>query len=135
MEYSLIYIIFLMKNLFIFFPERLVVPGSYAKPTASGPQGRSYGQRAYYDANTECTVGTECTPLHDCTAMIYEVAKMCYYGDKSLFCGGGEEMPYVCCPSSPLEKNQVCGKSLVQGHFYRGLGTYPFVARIGFKRK
>ena len=67
--------------------------------------------------------------------MIYEVAKMCYYGDKSLFCGGSEEMPYVCCPSSPLEKNQVCGKSLVQGHFYRGLGTYPFVARIGFKRK
>lgn len=123
-----------------FIPERLVMPGSYAKPkdstpASSGPQGRSFIQRAYYDANTECSVGTECTPLHDCTAMIYEVAKMCYYGDKSLFCGGGEEMPYVCCPSSPLEKNQVCGKSLVQGHFYRGLGTYPFVARIGFKRK
>lgn len=84
---------------------------------------------------TECSFGTECTPLHDCTAMIYEVAKNCYYGDKSLFCGGGEEMPYVCCPSSPLEKNQVCGKSLVQGHFYKGLGSYPFVARVGFKRK
>ncbi|XP_012158253.1 prostasin isoform X1 [Ceratitis capitata] len=114
--------------------EKLIMPENFVNPSASAaPQGRSYAPRSYYDAGTECTVGTECTPLHDCTAMIYEVAKRCYYGDKSLFCGGGEEMPYVCCPSSPLEKNQVCGKSLVQGHFYRGLGTHPFVARVGFK--
>lgn len=97
--------------------------------------------RSYYDggfsaSQSSCAVGTECTPLHDCTALIYEVARSCYYGDKSLYCGGtSEELPYVCCPSSPLEKNQVCGKSLVQGHFYKGLGSYPFVARIGFKRK
>ncbi|XP_022223139.2 CLIP domain-containing serine protease 14D-like isoform X2 [Drosophila obscura] len=122
--------------------EQLLIPAQYAQPKASKAQpgnettGHSLFARSYYQENSQsvCSVGTECTPLHDCTALIYEVARSCYYGDKSLYCGGAaEEMPYVCCPSSPLEKNQVCGKSLVQGHFYKGLGSYPFVARIGFK--
>ncbi|XP_064547653.1 CLIP domain-containing serine protease B4-like [Drosophila montana] len=117
--------------------EKLIIPSSYAKASnGNSSASHSVAARSYaggQGTNTECSFGTECTPLHDCTAMIYEVAKNCYYGDKSLFCGGGEEMPYVCCPSSPLEKNQVCGKSLVQGHFYKGLGSYPFVARVGFK--
>jgi len=120
---------------------------SYAKPgqkseiQSNETAGHSVAARSYYEVGQSagqsgCSVGTECTPLHDCTALIYEVARSCYYGDKSLYCGGAsEELPYVCCPSSPLEKNQVCGKSLVQGHFYKGLGSYPFVARIGFKRK
>ncbi|TDG45631.1 hypothetical protein AWZ03_007906 [Drosophila navojoa] len=121
--------------------EKLVIPPTYAKRDLSSDgnssaSSHSVSARSYLGQSagtSECAFGTECTPLHDCTAMIYEVAKNCYYGDKSLYCGGGEEMPYVCCPSSPLEKNQVCGKSLVQGHFYRGLGSYPFVARVGFK--
>ncbi|EDX05467.1 GD21783 [Drosophila simulans] len=125
--------------------EKLLVPVSHGNAEQrSGARsnettGHSVSARSYYDVvqnagQTGCSVGTECTPLHDCTALIYEVARSCYYGDKSLYCGGAsEELPYVCCPSSPLEKNQVCGKSLVQGHFYKGLGSYPFVARIGFK--
>ncbi|XP_043642485.1 CLIP domain-containing serine protease 14D isoform X2 [Drosophila teissieri] len=127
--------------------EKLLVPVSYGnaeqrsgiRSNETSTAGHSVAARSYYDVvqnagQTGCSVGTECTPLHDCTALIYEVARSCYYGDKSLYCGGAsEELPYVCCPSSPLEKNQVCGKSLVQGHFYKGLGSYPFVARIGFK--
>uniref|UniRef100_A0ABK9NE27 Peptidase S1 domain-containing protein n=1 Tax=Glossina morsitans morsitans TaxID=37546 RepID=A0ABK9NE27_GLOMM len=112
--------------------EKLTIPGaSRVEPV---PQGRSYTNRGYYDVTTECSIGTECTPLQDCTTMVYEVAKMCYYGDKSFFCGAsGGEVPYVCCPSNPLEKNQICGRTLVQGQYYRGLGTYPFIARVGFK--
>lgn len=31
--------------------------------------------------------------------------------------------------------NGMCGRSLVQAQIYRGLGAFPFVARIGFKSK
>lgn len=97
---------------------------------------RSYPYLEYYEngiSNNRCPSGTECTALHECTPLLYEVAKKCYYNDKSMFCGQNQELPRVCCPSNPLEQNQVCGRSLVQGQFYRGLGTYPFVVRIGFK--
>lgn len=66
-----------------------------------------------------------------------------------MFCGVNQNFePYVCCPayqappsfqdSSNNLNNQdklngACGKSLIQGTFYKKLGAYPFVARIGFK--
>lgn len=87
--------------------------------------------RSYYGGS--CTGGRMCVPMSDCTAMYYEVAKACYNGDRSMYCGGTQYEPYICCPKSPLEQSSVCGKSLVSGQFYRGLGAFPFVARIGFK--
>lgn len=56
-------------------------------------------------------------------------------GDRSMYCGGTQYEPFICCPKSPLEQNSVCGKTLVSGQFYRGLGAFPFVARVGFKSK
>lgn len=82
-----------------------------------------------------CPGGRICVPMSECTAMYYEVAKSCYNGDRSMYCGGTQYEPYICCPKSPLEQNSVCGKTLVSGQFYRGLGAFPFVARIGFKSK
>lgn len=120
--------IILIVNISINNLERLIVQGE------SRSNAENLKVRSFYDGITECAAGTECIPLPECTSMIYEISKRCYYGDKSLFCGGGDDLPYVCCPSSPLEKNQLCGKSLVQGHFYKGLGTYPFIVRIAFKR-
>lgn len=99
---------------------------SYDHQPDNNVQQRSYG-------NSPCTGVSQCVPLSECSAMLLTLAKSCYYGDRSLFCGGTEDLPYVCCPSSPLERNQMCGRSLVQGQFYRGLGSFPFVARIGFK--
>lgn len=80
-----------------------------------------------------CTGGRVCVPMSDCAAMYYEVAKTCYNGDRSMYCGGTQYEPYICCPKSPLERSSVCGKTLVTGQFYRGLGAFPFVARVGFK--
>lgn len=82
-----------------------------------------------------CSGGKICVPMSECTTMYYEVAKTCYNGDRSMYCGGTQYEPYICCPKSPLERNSVCGKTLVTGQFYRGLGAFPFVARIGFKSK
>lgn len=82
-----------------------------------------------------CNGGKMCVPMSECAAIYYEVAKSCYNGDRSLYCGGSQYEPYVCCPKSPIERNSVCGKTLVSGQFYRGLGAFPFVARIGFKSK
>lgn len=80
-----------------------------------------------------CPGARICVPMSECQAMYYEVAKSCYNGDRALYCGGTQYEPYICCPKSPLEHNSVCGKTLVSGQFYRGLGAFPFVARIGFK--
>lgn len=82
-----------------------------------------------------CPGGRMCLPMSDCSAMYYEIAKSCYNGDRSMYCGGTQYEPYVCCPKSPLEQSNYCGKTLVSGQLYRGLGAFPFVARIGFKSK
>lgn len=93
-----------------------------------------YENRAPYHSGS-CTGGRVCVPMSDCAAMYYEAAKTCYNGDRSMYCGGTQYEPHICCPKSPLERSSVCGKSLVTGQFYRGLGAFPFVARIGFKSK
>lgn len=80
-----------------------------------------------------CPGGRICVPMSECTAMYYEVSKSCYNGDRSMYCGGTQYEPYICCPKSPMEYSSICGKTLVSGQFYRGLGAFPFVARIGFK--
>lgn len=87
--------------------------------------------RSYY-AGT-CSTGRVCVPMSECSIMFYDAAKTCYAGDRSMYCGGSQYEPYICCPKTPLENAQVCGKSLVSGQFYKGLGAFPFVARIGFK--
>lgn len=84
---------------------------------------------------TPCTGLTECIPLSDCTQMLYDAARSCFAGDRSMLCGESEYETYVCCPlkNQASEKSTVCGKSLVKGQFYKGLGAFPFVARVGFK--
>lgn len=83
--------------------------------------------------NSIFSIENRCVPMSECQAMYYEVAKSCYNGNRELYCGGTQYEPYICCPKSPLEHNSVCGKTLVSGQFYRGLGAFPFVARVGFK--
>lgn len=90
--------------------------------------------RSYYPSSV-CTAGRQCVPMSDCSALYYEAAKSCFAGDRSMYCGGTQYEPYICCPKSPLEQSQVCGKSLVSGQSYKGLGAFPFLARIGFKSK
>lgn len=83
----------------------------------------------------QCPAANECMPLSECSILLYEASKLCYSGDRSLYCGINDSEPYICCPTNPLENSKVCGKILVSGQFYNGLGAFPFVARIGFKSK
>lgn len=66
-----------------------------------------------------------------------EAARRCYNGDKSVFCGvDARQDPMVCCPRTTTKKEyEACGKTLVQGKSYWGLGAYPFVVRVGFRSK
>lgn len=105
-----------------------------------------------------CPGSNDCMPLRECPQILVEVTKRCYNSDRSLFCGVNQNYePYVCCPSyqspsyvgqaptyiadgtnqftSPDKLSGQCGKSLIQGNFYKKLGAFPFVARIGFKSK
>lgn len=90
--------------------------------------------RATFYRTVTCDVTSDCVPLSECTFIQYQAAKACYTGDRSLNCGASDVEPYVCCPRK-LENAQSCGKSLVTGQFYKGLGSVPYVARIGFKSK
>ncbi|XP_037024594.1 chymotrypsin-like protease CTRL-1 [Bradysia coprophila] len=80
-----------------------------------------------------CDGLNDCVPLSECLALQYHVAKACYSGDRSIYCGISEHEPYVCCPRNRFEKVNSCGRNLVSGQHYKGLGAFPFVARIGFK--
>lgn len=81
-----------------------------------------------------CEATSECLPLSECSPMQYQAAKTCLAsGDRSMSCGSSSIEPYVCCPRSKFDTVRACGKSLVSGQFFKGLGSFPFVARIGFK--
>lgn len=98
---------------------------------ASAESKETLQSRSYY--RVPCTGPSECVPLAECSQIFYEAAKTCYSGDRSLLCGISDFETYVCCPRSANNLQSSCGKSLVQGPYYKGLGAFPFVARIGFK--
>lgn len=82
-----------------------------------------------------CDSGSDCVPLSECTFLQYQAAKSCFTGDRSLNCGASDTEPYICCPRNQFQNVHSCGKTLVSGQFYKGLGSFPYVARIGFKSK
>lgn len=111
--------------------------------------GRALDGPAQYRAT--CPGINDCVPLRECPQILIEATTRCYNQDRTLFCGVNQNYePYICCPSyqSPSyladSSNNLnnqdklsgqCGKSLIQGSFYKKLGAHPFVARIGFKSK
>lgn len=40
----------------------------------------------------------------------------------------------VCCARTRRDF-ETCGRTLVQGKDYKGLGAHPFVVRVGFRSK
>ncbi|XP_065078979.1 phenoloxidase-activating factor 1 [Ochlerotatus camptorhynchus] len=107
--------------------------------TATGLESKSFYR-------ISCPGSSECVPLAECPEMLLETARQCYRGDFSLSCGVNELEPHVCCPRRHQQQQPQsdgvfddrnpdvgCGKSIVQGDYYHGLGAYPFVARVGFK--
>lgn len=111
---------------------------------------------------SSCAPFQTCLPLSQCLDAHYELARVCLLtGDRSAVCGytDGAE-PLICCnrrlydgaenlqqqfggggapqfvgiapPMNGLN-GPGCGRPLVQSQLYRGLGAFPFVARVGFK--
>lgn len=83
-----------------------------------------------------CSGHGTCVPMMECGEnYALEAARRCYNGDKNVFCGvDSRGEPMVCCTKNRRDF-ETCGKTLVQGRTYKGLGAYPFVVRIGFRSK
>lgn len=107
-------------------------------------EGRAAGESSAY--RLACPGNSDCVALRDCPQILVEATTRCYNSDRSMFCGVNQNYePYVCCPSPSYVADASnnfnahdklagpCGKSLIQGSFYKKLGAYPFVARVGFK--
>ncbi|XP_030023450.1 CLIP domain-containing serine protease 14D isoform X2 [Manduca sexta] len=93
-----------------------------------------------------CPPYTKCVPISACPLLEDMFDFSCFSSDKyfhrlnQLTCGHGNEEDYICCPSCECgqvyqENTEKCGQSMVRGVNYDGLGTHPWVARIGFTNK
>ena len=130
---------------FFHLPDHVIIETENVK--TDDREGRAAGESASY--RLSCPGSSECVSLRECPQILTEATTRCYNSDRSLFCGVNQNFePFVCCPSyqtpsylaqgssqydSPDKFSGVCGKSLIQGNFYKKLGAHPFVARIGFK--
>lgn len=107
-------------------------------------ENRDISQSSAY--RLACPGVNDCVALRDCPQVLVEATTRCYNSDRSMFCGVNQNYePYVCCPPPSYVADSSnnfnaqdklagpCGKSLIQGSFYKKLGAYPFVARVGFK--
>jgi hypothetical protein len=102
--------------------------------TGPGDTNGTPQTRSYY--RLSCPGINECVPINECPEIMQDALRKCMRGDKSLFCGNEQSNePYVCCPRNPMDARNGCGRTLIQGQYYKGLGAFPFVARVGFKSK
>lgn len=63
-----------------------------------------------------------------------------YVAQAPTYVGQSPQAPtYISEPANQLgnpdKLNGQCGRSLIQGNFYKKLGAFPFAARVGFKSK
>ncbi|XP_068628351.1 CLIP domain-containing serine protease B4-like [Battus philenor] len=90
-----------------------------------------------------CPPNTSCVPISSCPLLEDLLDFSCFSSDKyfhrlnDLTCGNNNDEDYVCCPSCDCarvypESTAECGRSMVRGIDYKGIGMQPWVARIGF---
>ncbi|XP_041981736.1 CLIP domain-containing serine protease 14D-like [Aricia agestis] len=95
---------------------------------------------------SNCPVNTTCVPISSCPILDGLMDFACFSSDKyfhrlnELTCGSANDEDYVCCPSCDCGRvyspgAPQCGRSMVQGTDYSGIGAHPWVARIGFTNK
>ncbi|CAK1582871.1 unnamed protein product [Parnassius mnemosyne] len=93
-----------------------------------------------------CPLNTSCVPISSCPMLEDLMDFACFSSDKyfhrlnELTCGNNDDEDYVCCPSCECsrvypEGTEECGRSMVKGNGYKGIGMHPWVARIGFTNK
>ncbi|GBP31772.1 Phenoloxidase-activating factor 3 [Eumeta japonica] len=92
------------------------------------------------DSNTTCVPISSCPLLEDLLDVSCFSSDRYFHRFNSLICDRRDGEDYVCCPSCQCQKlmqmpgksKDNCGRSMVQGQDYEGLGAHPWVARIGF---
>lgn len=115
--------------------EKLLVDVNSNPPDSRDYYGVASGGGGAKDS-FQCYGIGPCVPIQDCGIdYALEAAKKCFDGEKNVFCGvDSQNQPMVCCPKKRRDF-ETCGRSLVQGRDYKGLGSLPFAVRIGFKSK
>lgn len=95
---------------------------------------------------SSCPLYTKCVPISACPSIGDLFDFTCFSSDKyfhrlnQLTCGNANNEDYICCPACDCDKvyqegMMQCGQSMVRGKDYDGIGTHPWVARIGFTHK
>ncbi|CAH0400022.1 unnamed protein product [Chilo suppressalis] len=90
-----------------------------------------------------CPVNTTCVPISSCPLLEDLLDFSCFTSDRyfhrlnELTCGRVNNEDYICCPSCDCDglNGPQCGRSMVRGSNYSGLGAHPWVARVGFTHK
>lgn len=123
----IVLVLFLMETLALGDIDKIVVDIN------SGKSRDLYGGGGAKDSFMCYGIGP-CVPIQECGEnYALEAAQKCYNGEKNIFCGvDAQGQPMVCCAKTRRDF-ETCGKSLVQGKDYKGLGAYPFTVRVGFR--
>ncbi|KAL4711112.1 hypothetical protein ACJJTC_009483 [Scirpophaga incertulas] len=95
------------------------------------------------DTKGPCPTNTTCMPISSCPMLEDLLDFSCFSSDRyfhrlnQLTCGHTNNEDYVCCPTCDCDapRGPRCGRSMVRGANYSGLGSHPWVARIGFTNK
>ncbi|XP_065167963.1 phenoloxidase-activating factor 3 [Atheta coriaria] len=125
-----------ITNLFINFIVLSAMIKSYAR--AEGTVLRRTSR-----ASNFCSNNMVCVPISSCPVLRDIIKNECVINNRvsSLGCGY-QGSGLVCCPQTSqatsfkdhkTSDGHVCGQTAVQGENYEGVGTYPWIARIGFK--
>ncbi|XP_038212672.1 CLIP domain-containing serine protease 14D-like [Zerene cesonia] len=96
-------------------------------------------------ASLVCPPNTTCVPMSACPLLEDLLDFSCFSSDRyfhrlnELTCGSSNEEDFVCCPSCDCGRvyqrgTPECGQSMVRGIDYNGMGTHPWVARVGFTK-
>ncbi|CAG4996659.1 unnamed protein product [Parnassius apollo] len=120
------------------------VNAQFGTTSISIDMGRSENEDINFKGR--CPLNTSCVPISSCPLLEDLMDFSCFSSDKyfhrlnELTCGNNNDEDYVCCPSCDCsrvypEGTEECGRSMVKGNGYKGIGMHPWVARIGFTNK
>ncbi|KAJ2951788.1 hypothetical protein O0L34_g13953 [Tuta absoluta] len=120
--------------------------GSVSISVGGMNRGNNDNDENRFQGQNNCPPNSTCVPISSCPLLEDLLDYSCFSSDKyfhrlnELTCGNFNNEDYVCCPSCDCGKvyqdgNDQCGQSMVRGVNYKGIGTHPWVARIGFTRQ
>ncbi|KRT82165.1 Trypsin, partial [Oryctes borbonicus] len=128
----------------------IVLAICYAQPFLAQQIGSPWNSNNGFDGrpfrspgNSFCPRNSECVPISTCPILKEVLNNECVYTSRigKLGCGY-QGSGLVCCPQSnestlfshgKSNDQPRCGQSSIQGDQYEGLGSYPWLVRVGFR--